>query len=255
MRFLVAIPVYNERNHLGRVAPRVQEHTDDLVFVDDGSTDGTSETLGAMGVRVVRHGLNRGYGAAVRTAFRYAAAEGYDWVLTMDCDGQHEPESIPAFRERAARGGVDLISGTRYAGEGGFAGGGGDSAPEDRRAINRVMTGEINERLGVLLGGGLTDAFCGFKAHRVETVGALDVDEDGYALPMRLWVRAAAARLRVEEMPVARIYNDPSRTFGAGLDDPGTRLAHYRRSFYCELERCADRLPASAVRGSAARCR
>jgi len=251
MRFLVAIPVYNERGHLGRVAPRVQEHTDDLVFVEDGSTDGTSEELAELGVRVVRHGVNRGYGAAVRTAFRHAAAEGYDWVLTMDCDGQHEPASIPAFRERAARGGVDLISGTRYAQETDD----GDSAPEDRRAINRVMTGEINERLGSLLGGGITDAFCGFKAHRVATVGALDVDEDGYALPMGLWVRAAAARLRVEELPVARIYNDPSRTFGAGLDDPETRLAHYRKSFYCELERCADRLPARAVDGSAARCR
>ncbi len=249
MRFLIAIPVYNEAAHVGRVIPRVQEHADDILAVDDGSTDGTREALAPFGVAVVRHEINRGYGAALLSAFDYASERGYDWVLTMDCDGQHEPASIPAFRALAGQGGVDIISGTRYSGMG------GDDAPSERRAINRTITGEINERLGDLLGGGITDAFCGFKAHRVAALERLRLDESGYAFPMRFWVQVAAARLRVEELPVERIYNDPNRSFGGELDDPDTRLAHYRHALHCELMRCADRLPATASAGSESRCR
>jgi dolichol-phosphate mannosyltransferase len=253
MRFLVAIPVHNEADHIHAVIPRVQEHADDILAIDDGSTDGTAEKLAAYDVTVIRHEINRGYGAALRSAFEHAIRKGYDWVLTMDCDGQHEPASIPAFRERAARGGVDLISGTRYTGAGRTDE--GDEAPSDRRAINRIITAELNERLSDRLGEGITDGFCGFKAHRTRALRELSLDEDGYAFPMQLWVQTAAAGHRVEEIPVQRIYNDPSRSFGGVLDDPETRLEHYRRAMHCELERCADRLPASASSGSASRCR
>ncbi len=249
MRFLVTIPVYNEADHVGRVIPRAQEHAENILVVDDGSTDGTAEELAKFDVAVVRHEQNRGYGAALLSAFEYAAEHGYDWVLTMDCDGQHEPESIPEFVDRAKRGGVDIISGTRYSGAS------GDSAPSDRRAINQTITGEINERMGHLLGGGITDAFCGFKAHRVAALSKLRIEENGYAFPMRFWVQVAAGRLRVEEIPVARIYLDPNRSFGAALDDPETRLEHYRHALYCEISRCADRLPDAVTEGAEARCK
>jgi len=255
MRFLVAIPVHNEAAHVHAVIPRVQEHADDILVVDDGSSDGTAARLAGYDVRVIRHAVNRGYGAALRSSFAFAAREGYDWVLTMDCDGQHEPASIPAFRSRAAIGGVDLISGTRYPGGSAAAGRAGDEAPSDRRAINRIITAELNERLAGRLGEGLTDAFCGFKAHRVGALGELSLDEDGYAFPMQLWVQTAAAGHRVEELPVARIYNDPSRSFGGVLDDPETRLEHYRRAMHRELVKQAERLPAGAAAGSSARRR
>jgi len=250
MRFLVAIPVYNEAPHVGRVIPRVQEHADHILVVDDGSTDGTCESLRGFEVAHLRHETNRGYGAALRSAFAYASERRYDWVLTMDCDGQHEPASIPCFRARAEQGDADIISGTRYASAA------GDAAPSDRRAINRTITAEINERLGTLIGCEITDAFCGFKAHRVSALDRLTLDEEnGYAFPMRFWVQAAAARLRVAEMPVERIYNDPSRTFGGELDDPQTRLAHYRDALRRELKRCADRMPDEATLCSETRCR
>ncbi len=250
MRLLVAIPVYNEAENLHAVIPRVQEHADDILIVDDGSTDGTAERLEEFNVRVLRHAVNRGYGAALRSAFAFAAEHRIDWVLTMDCDGQHEPESIPSFRERARRGGVDLISGTRYSREDA-----GDTAPSDRRAINKIITAELNERLGQRLGDGITDAFCGFKAHRVAAIRELDLDEDGYAFPLQLWVQTAAARHRVVELPVSRIYNDPNRSFGGVLDDPETRLEHYRRVMHCELAKCASRLPVGAAVDSESRCR
>jgi len=213
------------------------------VLVIGGGVTGTGAALDA-GTR----GLNPG-------RVGVGARGGYGGVLTMDCDGQHEPASIPAFRSRAAIGGVDLISGTRYPGGSAAAGRAGDEAPSDRRAINRIITAELNERLAGRLGAGLTDAFCGFKAHRVGALGELSLDEDGYAFPMQLWVQTAAAGHRVEELPVARIYNDPSRSFGGVLDDPETRLEHYRRAMHRELVKQAERLPAGAAAGSSARRR
>lgn len=242
---LVAVPVYNEEGHVGAVLGRVRGYARDVLVVDDGSSDGTAGRLMEMarempGLRLIRHRQNRGYGRSLRTAFAYARRAGYRWVITMDCDEQHEPESLPGFYRAIARDGADIISGTRYPGgfDAGSAGAGsawdGDAAPADRRAINRLMTAEINARLGL----GLTDAFCGFKAHRVSTLGRLGLTEDGYAFPMQLWARAAALGLRVEELPVRRIYADLNRSFGGGLDDPAARLAHYRGVLEREIGRC-----------------
>jgi dolichol-phosphate mannosyltransferase len=113
------------------------------------------------------------------------------------------------------------------------------------------MTGEINRRLGL----SLTDTFCGFKAYRVEAVGRLRLTEDGYAFPMQFWVKAVANGLRITEIPVRLIYNDMNRSFGGPLDDAAVRIGHYRQVFHCELERCADRLPAGALEAVRAGCR
>ena len=120
---------------------------------------------------------------------------------------------------------------------------GGDQPPPDRRAINATITAELNERLGLEL----TDAFCGFKAYRMDAICRLRLDADGYAFPMQFWVQAVAAGLRIREIPVKLIYNDPRRSFGGPLDDAGVRLAHYRCVLHRELRRCADRLPLRAL--------
>ncbi|HEY0007408.1 MAG TPA: hypothetical protein VGB55_01685, partial [Tepidisphaeraceae bacterium] len=73
----------------------------------------------------------------------------------------------------------------------------------------------------------LTDTFCGFKAHRVSAMQKLNLSEKGYAFPLQLWPRAFAADLRITELSVKRIYHDPNRTFGGGLDDAPRRFRHY----------------------------
>ncbi len=145
----------------------------------------------------------------------------------MDCDEQHEPSFIPRFLEAAAAGDADIVSGTRYPD-------GHDveaSVPQDRRQINRQITAMLNERLGL----GITDAFCGFKAYRVSSLRHFDITVPGYAMPMQFWVQAARASLRVMELPVRLIYNDPTRHFGGLLDDPAVRLNHYIEVFQAEL--------------------
>lgn len=242
MRTLVAIPVYNEAGHLRHVYDRVRPFAPDLVFIDDGSTDHTPEILSTLpGIEIIRHRRNQGYGRSIRDAFRFAVAEKYDWVITLDCDDQHEPEQLPEFLAAAASNAADIISGSRYLSPVQTS----TWVPPERRRINHILTGEINERLGL----NLTDSFCGYKAHRVSAMNRLRLSESGYAFPMQLWVQAAAAKLSISELPTALIYNDPKRSFGAVLDNPDTRLAHYRNILYREIRRAAHELPKVAMDG------
>lgn len=244
MRILVAIPVYNEQKYVHQVLERVLEHAPDVLVIDDGSTDATPLLLSQFPVEVIRHARNRGYGRSLMDAFRWAAVDGFDWVITMDCDEQHEPASIPDFVEAIKRDDADVISGSRYLAPSPED----DRPPPERRRINTEITGELNQRLGLRI----TDAFCGFKAYRVAAVRPLMLDVDGYAFPLQFWVQSVAAGLRIAEIPVKLIYKDLNRSFGGPLDNQQVRLAHYRTVLYKELERCADRLPSSASEGMGA---
>ncbi len=233
MKLLVAIPVYNEEHHLPDVLEAVRRHAGDILVIDDGSTDATPALLRLQpGVRVITHLENRGYGQSLIDAFAYADAGGYDWVITLDCDRQHEPAQIPRFVARAREGRADVISGSRYL----RPHPDDDPAPPDRRAINLLMTRLINRCLDLRL----TDSFCGFKAYRVAAVRTLSLDEPGYAFPLQFWVQCACRGLRVEELAVRRIYRDRSREFGGTLDDPTARLEHYLTVFARELRRAGS---------------
>ena len=87
-RFLTALPVYNEVNHVMPVLDEVRRYSPDVLVVDDGSTDGTRELLGQRSdISVVRHPKNRGYGAALQSAIDYTIRNGYEVLVTIDCDG------------------------------------------------------------------------------------------------------------------------------------------------------------------------
>jgi dolichol-phosphate mannosyltransferase len=230
VRLLIAIPVFNERKSVWRVLDKVRPFHSDILVIDDGSTDGTCDILRRQSdLQIIRHPVNRGYGQSLIDAFAYADSHGYDWVITMDCDEQHEPERIPAFIEEIRTDRWDLISGSRYL----QPSTGDDLPPGDRRAINLEMTEIINSMFGLKI----TDAFCGFKAQRTSSMMRLGLDEPGYAFPMQLWPRAAKAGLRITEVPVRLIYNDPTRHFGGLLDDPDYRLRHYLAVLQAEWER------------------
>lgn len=233
MDTLVAIPVYNEQRHVTSVLDQVRRYARDILVIDDGSTDETPMLLARQPVEVIRHAANRGYGRSLIDAFRWAQCYRFDWLITIDCDEQHEPAGLPTFHAAIARDTADVISGSRYLDTARC----GDPPPPDRRAINRTITELVNGRLGL----SITDAFCGFKAYRVSALKHLALDETGYALPLQFWVQAVAHDLRIEEVPVRLIYNDATRSFGGPLDDPQQRLDHYHEVFRRELARFPDR--------------
>ena len=231
MRLLIAIPVHNERKYVVPVLEKVRQyHRGDILVVDDGSTDGTSDILARLhDIKRIRHETNLGYGQSLIDAFAYADQNGYDWVITMDCDEQHEPRMIPQFVRWIQTDCWDLISGSRYL----EPRDNDDLPPTDRRRINGIMTDLINRTLRL----NLTDSFCGYKAHRVRAMRRVNLDENGYAFPMQLWPQVVAAGLRITEIPVRLIYNDPTRHFGGQLDDAGNRLRHYTQVFEAQMQR------------------
>lgn len=229
MRILIAIPVFNELKYVNHVLDKVKLFHSDILVIDDGSSDGTGELLAQrQGIQLIRHAVNRGYGQSLIDAFDYADQHGYDWVITMDCDEQHEPEMIPSFIREIETDEWDVVSGSRYT----QASGGNGLPPGERRAINATITATINE----LFKWNLTDAFCGFKAHRVSAMKRLQLDETGYAFPLQFWPRVAREHLRLTELPVSLIYNDPNRHFGGQLDNASIRLKHYLDVLNRELQ-------------------
>lgn len=231
-RVLTALPVYNEESHVVAVLAEVSRYAGDILVVNDGSSDRTGEVLADVaGISVLTHEQNQGYGAALRSAFCYAIANDYDVVITIDCDGQHEPSLIPAlaaevFPENDEP--FDIVSGSRYLKTFDDA----SVPPEDRRRVNMMVTEFLNAELDM----GLTDSFCGFKAYRTLPLERLNITELGYAMPLQMWVQVAKLGFRVCEFPVPLVYLDEERSFGGSLDDTKQRLAYYRDVLNRELD-------------------
>lgn len=230
-RLLTALPVYNEESHINKVLDEVRKYSEEILVIDDGSSDGTAERLATQtDLQIVTHQENQGYGAALRSAFLYAVEQGYDVLVTIDCDGQHEPRLIPEIAAAVfsdEKTPIDIVSGSRYLKR--FE---GDSVPpKERRDINVQITRLLNERLDL----SLTDGFCGFKAYRVSSLPMFNITELGYAMPLQFWVQAVHAGLRTVEFPVPLVYLEEERSFGGSLDDGRRRLAYYRDVLEREL--------------------
>lgn len=251
LRVLTALPVYNEEQHVASVISEVRKYSKEILVVDDGSSDRTPELLNSIkGLYTVRHQQNQGYGAALKTAFTYALAGQYDVLVTIDCDGQHQPALIPELaaavfnqEDRPA----DIISGSRYLKV--FPG--ASEPPIERRRINIQITEWLNHQFCL----NLTDAFCGLKAYRVDSLARLRITELGYAMPLQLWVQAAAQKMKIVEFPVPLVYLEEERSFGGSLDVAATRLAYYQEVLDREMAslqlaqtRKCDTTPASGHR-------
>ncbi|MCX5636124.1 MAG: glycosyltransferase family 2 protein [Planctomycetota bacterium] len=218
---LVALPVFNEIKYVDDVLCAVCRYSDNILVVDDGSTDGTSDALKKHTyLQIISHKANTGYGQSLIDAFDFAYHYKFDWVITIDCDHQHEPSYIPHFYSEIGKDDADIISGSRYLHSINL---GSAPPPADRVAINKKITDILNKNLGI----SLTDSFCGFKAYRTRAVFELKLTERGYGLPLQLWIRASQAGLRIREIPVPLIYHDPRRNFQGVLEDPQKRLNYY----------------------------
>lgn len=223
---LIALPVFNEEGHVLEVLTEVRKYAEEILVIDDGSSDRTPELLKTLtGIKVISHPENQGYGAALKSAFDFAVAHAseYDVLITIDCDGQHEPALLPELvqqmRDQSETGPIDVLSGSRYL----KSYDGASIPPEDRRQINVAVTRRINEQLGFQI----TDAFCGLKAYRIESLSKFNVTDLGYAMPLQLWVQAAAHQMKIVEFPVPLVYLEEERSFGGSLDDAIKRKAYY----------------------------
>lgn len=194
MKLLVAVPALNEAAALGRVLETLAtvQPMRDVVVVDDGSSDATAQIARAAGANVISHAINLGVGAAMGTAFQYAARRGYDAVVQFDGDGQHEPRYIAELV--AALGDADIVIGSRY------AAGGTYKSSAARRGVQRFIAGVVSLYARTKL----TDATSGFRiaGPRAVEVFARHYPVEWLGDTVESIVLATRQGLRVREIPV-----------------------------------------------------
>lgn len=226
---LIVIPVYNEAPTLVKVAERtLAECKDyaDILFVNDGSSDSSSQILERLkavnpSIQIINKTKNEGYGGSLLSGFGFAIEHKYEFIITMDCDDQHQPKDLIRFRNEDPS--IDIISGTRYSAQSLSSG----NAPQERVQINQKITEKINKRYGW----NITDSFCGFKRYTTKSLLGHSIEEKGYAFPMDFWAYAKYKNLKIKEIAVDRIYITDDRSFGEDLDKKRKRYRYYIQSW------------------------
>jgi glycosyltransferase involved in cell wall biosynthesis len=189
-RVVVIIPALNAAASLERVVVESRRQLDPVVVIDDGSTDATGEVARAAGAIVLRHSVNRGKGAALKTGFTWALENGFGGVITLDADGQHLPSEIPKFLRERTAGAADLIIGGRAHLFGGML--------PRRRAANRFSAWSISIASGVRI----TDSQSGFRFYSSNLLRNVSLGTDGFDMESEVIVRAGRGGLKIVTIPI-----------------------------------------------------
>ncbi|MGW7530915.1 glycosyltransferase family 2 protein [Amycolatopsis sp. NPDC054798] len=194
-RVLIVIPALNEQDCVSSVLSQVKRSLPgmDVLVVDDGSADRTAELAREAGARVARHSVNLGVGGAMRTGFRYAVARGYEAVVQVDADGQHDPDEVGALL-RLLDGGADIAIGSRFAGKGAYR------AVGPRKCAMVALSLVFSK----LSGNKLSDVTSGFKAMgpRAIRLFAASYPAEYLGDTVEALVMAIRAELTIAETPV-----------------------------------------------------
>lgn len=196
-KILVAIPAYNAASTLPSLVAALKRlpQVTSILVVDDGSSDQTAEAARRSGATVLSFNINSGKGASLKAAFRYAFAKGYDYVVTMDADLQHQISSIPGMIQTALNTGADLVIGSRRNDS--------DAMPRDRLLSNR-LTSIVTS---VLCNRQVEDSQCGFRVVRVKALEELQLECDKYDMETELVLKTCRRGSTFASHPIPAIYN------------------------------------------------
>ena len=215
---VACIPAFNEEKTIAKVVLLAQKHVDRVVVCDDGSTDMTAEIAERLGAEVVRHERNLGYGAALMSLFRRARELGADVMVTLDGDGQHDPDHISRIVRPILNGEADVVAGSRFVE--------GDETPGYRKVGIRLIT-SLTDRITSL---GLRDAQCGFRAYGRRALNSIRLAEQGMGASTEILLKAEQNGLRVGEVPIRIGYDAGSSTHNPlfhGVDVVLSTVKHY----------------------------
>jgi glycosyltransferase involved in cell wall biosynthesis len=202
MKVIAVIPAYNEASVIGEVLDRVRGHVDEIIVVNDGSSDRTGEIASGRGVVVVHHVINRGLGASLGTGFAAAHRRGADVVITLDADGQHDPAEIPKFVE-AINGGADFVVGSRML-----------TALRGMPLHRKLATFAGNAATYALFGAWVTDSQSGYRALSRHAIEKIDIRTNRMEVSSELIAESKRNRLSYREVPIAAIYTEYSLSKG-----------------------------------------
>jgi glycosyltransferase involved in cell wall biosynthesis len=195
-KFCVIIPGYNEHGRIGKVVEGVKRHAEHIVVVDDGSKDDTGIEAGKAGAVVLRHEMNKGKGIALNTGFKYARDNGFEFVITMDADGQHAPEDIPAFVEAYGRNRTPVIVGSRMDRA--------EAMPLVRKLTNRFMSWLLSRKMGQRV----PDTQSGYRLFRCDVIPDVPEESGRFAAESEALLMLAADGVKIGSVPIQVIYRD-----------------------------------------------
>ncbi|MBU4421843.1 glycosyltransferase family 2 protein [Candidatus Parcubacteria bacterium] len=205
MKIFIVIPAYNEEKVIGDVIRQVREYYSDIVVVDDGSTDGTDEKARQNGAQVLRHILNRGQGATLRTGINYALAQGADIIVTYDADGQFEAGEIDKLCQPVIDNECDIILGSRFLS--------GNKIPFIKKLV--LKSAILFTR--AITGLKLTDTHNGFRVMNRKAAENIKIRQDRMAHASEIVHETARLKLRYKELPITVKYTTYSRHKGQRL--------------------------------------
>jgi len=199
-RYCVIIPAFESAKTLGELIRRIRARGFPVIVVDDGSCDRTAAVASAGGALVISHLRNQGKGRALRTGFEHALRERYDGVITMDSDGQHDPDEIVQLIHAGERQHAGIVVGNRMRN--------GDGMPAVRRWTNEVMSGIVS----LLAGQRIPDSQCGFRFIHRSVLEHLTLRTERYEIETEMLLRAASRRWKIISVPIRSIYQPDHRS-------------------------------------------
>jgi glycosyltransferase involved in cell wall biosynthesis len=197
-RILVCIAAYNESSKIGEIVNRARTYASEVIVCDDGSIDDTGKEAQTAGATVIRHSVNKGYGSAIKTLFQAAKQKNADVMVTLDADGQHDPDQIPGLVEPILNEGFDIVIGSRFLNT------------RDRQKVPSYRSFGI-KTLTLLTKAAsyrnITDAQSGFRAYSKAALSQIQLNEGGMAVSAEILLRASNRNLSIKEVPVTISYD------------------------------------------------
>ena len=200
---IACIPAYNEEETIAKVVLLAKREVDEVIVCDDGSEDLTSSLAEAVGARLIRHSKNMGKGAALRSLFNYSRKNGADIIVTLDADGQHDPNEIPKLIVPIQNGEADVVIGSR------FKKGNRISMPRYRRIGNKLL----NFLTNVPVNGNISDTQSGYRAYSKKALDEIEVSENGIGVDSQIAMDAKGKRLRIVECSIGCTYGKGASTY------------------------------------------
>ncbi len=195
VKSVAIIPAYNEEVALGSIILRTLQYVDEVIIVNDGSDDKTVEVARLAGAEIINHATNLGKGEALKSGF--SAIGDADVVVTIDGDGQHNPDEIPSLIKPIIEDGADLVNGSRY------MNGPEENTPAYRRVGQQVLDNATNISAGIKV----TDSQSGFRAFSPAACKVFRFYDTGFGIESEMLVDVAEAGLKIVEVPITVRYD------------------------------------------------
>ena len=202
MKITVGIPSYNEEKNIAGIIQKLSEIADTIIICNDGSTDNTGKIAEKMGVIVINHERNLGYGGAIRSLFLKARELDCDMLVTLDSDGQHRLEDVLPVAEPIIKNQADLVIGSR------FLEGNQENIPKYRKVGIKMLTKLANTSLEE----SVTDSQSGFRAYSKKILSEITPSEQGMGVSNEILMKSSKKGFKIVEVPIVVLYEGKTST-------------------------------------------